>query len=293
MFALRIRNDDTRAQVIQILRAHVPFGDTLLHIAAINDHAPVVRALVMSLSTSDVNAKNDYNFTALLYAVWKERTHAVRELLMVDGIDVNAADHTGITPLYEAVRRRNTDVVKLLLAMPNINVGASVSPHTGWSVLHWAAWHNDIQMLDVLLACALVDVNMAGNNGDTALAVAVRGCPEAMRTLLATPNVDVNAASDTGWTALHRAAQLGICESVQILLSSPNIDVNALTNDGKSALHVAVREGHADCVEELLEMAEIDVGVVNNHGDTPTEIARRKSNHHKLLNMLELHSMNA
>jgi len=71
---------------------------------------------------ADLNAKDPYGWTALIYAVTREDESAVKSLLNSNGIDVDAKDKGGSTALIHAAQQRKASIVKRL-----IDSGASVN----------------------------------------------------------------------------------------------------------------------------------------------------------------------
>ena len=71
----------------------------------------------------DVNSKNDYGCTPLMYAViYKKKNSVVRLLLEQPALDLNLADYKeGDTALHLAVIIDNVEGVRLLLADPRLD----------------------------------------------------------------------------------------------------------------------------------------------------------------------------
>lgn len=139
----------------------------LLHIAIWHTKSIKLVLLLLSYGKIEVNAKDVYNNTPLIFAVNENSPELVR-ILLDNKADINAKNLNGQTPLYIAVVRGYKDIVKLLLA------------------------HNEI------------DVNVKNNGGNTALHIACKS-PRLIhraivRLLLAHKNIDVNVKNDAGET---------------------------------------------------------------------------------------------
>jgi ankyrin repeat protein len=86
-------------------------GATALMMASLNDHGPVVLALLNA--KADVNAKKEDGATALFLASAQGHLEVVQALLDAKA-DVNAEDNQGVTALGIAKVNRHKDVMKLL-----------------------------------------------------------------------------------------------------------------------------------------------------------------------------------
>ena len=111
---------------------------------------------------TDVNTKDKYGDTGLIWAVRKNRNSVVAFLLETPNIDVNWKGDDGWCALHLAVVLiRNTDMLKLMLKVPSIDVN-SVNKY-GWSALYWAVQFDNIEALKLLLDIPIpnIDVNIA------------------------------------------------------------------------------------------------------------------------------------
>lgn len=76
-----------------------------------NEHIEMVKALIKS--KADVNWKDGFNSTALMYAAAKGNIEMVN-LLLENGADVTADDGKGNTVLTAAAESKNTELIKLI-----------------------------------------------------------------------------------------------------------------------------------------------------------------------------------
>ena len=92
---------------------------------------------------ADVNSKNEYGYTGLMWAVNKNHNSVVSLLLKTPNTDVNQTNDRGWwCALHEAVRCQNNDALKLLLSVPGIDVN-TVS-NNGRTAVHVAVSYNNI-----------------------------------------------------------------------------------------------------------------------------------------------------
>jgi ankyrin repeat protein len=118
-----------------------PSDDTLLDLAVASGERDIAEFLLAN--KADVNARDNYGFTPLHFAVG---SRDVTELLLANGADVNAKDNSGITPLDGAM---NKDVAELLLLK-----GADVNAksNNGWTPLQWAEFSGRKEVVELLSA---------------------------------------------------------------------------------------------------------------------------------------------
>ena len=226
---------------------------------------------------ADVNARNEVNATALMWAT--DDVEKVR-LLVARGADVNARSDDGRTPLMIASKRNGSaDVVKLLLergADPSAQTGGLLGPTTPLSEAMYAG---DESVFRLLLDKG-ADRKAAG---PIALAFAFRArCDKCVEALIGsagpdvlTPasffvspplgpgfatkafierGVDPNAKGPDGLSLLTiAAASEGFpLDTLQALIKK-GADVNAKSPDGRTPLDFAQRQGHTPVVELLLK----------------------------------------
>ena len=133
-----------------------------------------------------------------------------------------------------------------------------------WSLLMFAAAENKIPLLRLMLEQPLIELNLASDNGTTALQNAVlRGHGEAVKLLLEHPSISVNLVSGAGFTALHMAACQGKSEAVKLLMADPRVDVNCKGPDGFTPLLLAAQNAdNFDVLQLLLADQRFDVNYV-------------------------------
>jgi len=120
----------------------------------------------------------------------------------------------------------------------------------------------------VLLASPKIDLEVASNNGDTALMIASFSDNLAAVKLLLDKDAEVNRH---GWTALHYAAAVGNGEIVSLLLDK-SAYIDAESPNRTTPLMMAARAGRTDVVKLLID-AGADVKLKNDQGLTAYDFA--------------------
>ena len=187
---------------------------------------------------ADVNTKDDYNFTPLMYACIYDTTGNIVQLLLDNGADINAKNSDGLTPLMLACRFDKTvEIIKLLL-----DNGA--------------------------------DVNAKNNIGVTPLIFALKFDKTGnIVKLLLDNGADVNARTDAGLTPLMAACSLDKTGNIVKLLLDNGADINAKSDEGLTPLMVACSYDKTGNIVKLLLDNRADVNARSNVGLTPLMFA--------------------
>lgn len=168
-------------------------------------------------------------------------------LLLLSAVGLGAAAREA--PLVEAAKAGDTTAVRTLLRKGH---PANVTSVDGTTPLHWAAYHEDVAMVD-LLVVARAEVKAANRYGATPLSLAAGTGNAKVIGRILRAGADPNGASPGGETALMTVSRTGSAEAVRVLLAY-KADVNAReATRGQTALMWASGEGHADVVSILLE----------------------------------------
>ncbi|KAF0691110.1 Aste57867_17608 [Aphanomyces stellatus] len=166
-----------------------------------------------------------------------------------------------------------------------------------------ATYLGQLEMVQILVACAGVDVNsVSKTTRETALGIAASfGHVEILYALLSRADVQVNLENDVHKAPLHTAAGNGNVEIVKLLLAHADIAVNQVSNvpqqvgcnvfqqmpqQGSTPLFFAARCGFADIVAELLTHPRIDPLASNLLKHTPlmaAVLARSESTVERLM----------
>ncbi len=255
-------------------------GITPLMISAVTGSPASMKLLIER--GADVNAKNAFDSTALMWSV----TDIEKVRLLVDhGADVNAASKQGNTPLLlAAMSDRSAAIVKLLIAK-----GANVKAVNGGKIngLIAAAQGGDFETIRIFVDAG-IDVNAAMIVGFTPLMNAAGNGNVAAVKFLLSKGANVNAVSAPkfedvkngpiqlgNFTALSNAMVGENPEMVKALLAA-GADVNAKDVRGMTPIMLAVASDHhhTDVVNALLAKNP-DLKAKDKYGETALDWAKK------------------
>jgi len=187
-------------------------------------------------------------------------------VLLAAGSAAVAAD----APPADAAERADWPRVRALL---KDRADANAAQADGMTALHWAAYHDDTDAANLLLAAG-ASPKAANRYGVTPLSLACTNGNEQIVRALLKAGADPNAALRGGETALMTAARTGRVGPVKALLDA-GAKVDAKERRGQTALMWAAAEGHAAVVEVLVK-AGADVRARLESGFTPLLFAARE-----------------
>jgi ankyrin repeat protein len=173
--------------------------------------------------------------------------------------------------LVDAAKNGHRETVRTLLtARTDVNLAAP----DGSTALQWAAYRNDLPMLELLLRAG-ADVKRDNEYGATALYVAAVNAEPELAVKLVAAGADPNAALVSGETALMEAARRGKLATVRLLLAAGANPNARESKGGQTALMWAVSEKHSAVAEALLR-AGADIHARSIGGFTVLMFAAQK-----------------
>jgi len=126
-------------------------GRTPLYDAVCHNQLEIAELLLAN--GADVNARDGYQHTPLIQALWVNNHQKMMRLLLAKGADVDLEDKFKMTALAHAAKQGQLEDAKILLANDaNVNVVSGLSP------LYFAVVGTHTEMVEVLLANG-ADVN--------------------------------------------------------------------------------------------------------------------------------------
>jgi len=217
------------------VNAKAPDGSTALMWAVFNVDRELVRALLKA--GAKANVTNAYGATALAEAIKVEDIELVRMLLDA-GANVNSPNLDNQTALMLAVSMGSQDIAKLLVER-GADVNA-VETFRGQNALMWAAGGNQPEIVDLLLAHGVKNVNMRARADDWA------------RQMTSEPRAQFQSRQTGGLTALLYATRSGCLRCAQSLVKA-GADINLPNPDGVTPLLNALDNKRYDIAMFLLD----------------------------------------
>jgi ankyrin repeat protein len=150
--------------------------------------------------------------------------------------------------LVDAAKRNDLPTVRTLIAA---HADVNARQNDGATALHWAAYHDNIELAGALLDAGAVAA-VANDLEVTPLFIAASGGSAAMVRRLIAAGADVNAANATNVTPLMAAARSGSVETVAALLDRGARADEHETVRGQTALMWAAAHGHTAIVRALV-----------------------------------------
>ena len=251
-----------------------PLGETALMSATSNGHKEIVSYL-LEHPDINVNVKDSFDdSTALFYAIFSGTSDVrldIMEMLIEKGADVNAKNKYGDTPLMYAskVEGRLPSVSLLLKHGANMNV----KNYDDKTALMLARENGNTQVEELLespdIKQHLADIETATRRNSQLLEASYNGQVDLVRALLE-EGADINKTTN-GRTPLVEASDNDHLEVVRILLER-GADINKTDAAGNTPLYVASEAGNEEVVKILLENGA-ETNKANNLKQTPLMIA--------------------
>ena len=194
-----------------------PSHSTPLMLASMNGHLDCVKILLKAEAKQDVNAVNEYEWSALMLAV----------------------------------NNNHVEVVRLLL---NHNANPDLQNNDGSTALYIAARLNLWKMIEILLQYNANTRLKASDSGSVMIPASVNGNKKIVNFILHARNKAIHDRDINGWYPLHFAAKHGHAPLVEYLLKRKGIQVDCRTKFGQTPLHLACRfSGNKEVVRLLLD----------------------------------------
>jgi serine/threonine protein kinase len=207
---------------------------------------------------ANVNIRDRYNNTPLIYAVRYGRSDLVKKLIAA-GADLNLRNNAARTPLtYTVLKDRPHIVDQLIAAGADLNV----RDNSGRTPLNWAFRDGKLHLAEKLIAAG-AEIEIGDFDSYSFTRIVRSGYPHLVdRSILA--GADVNLSDQSGRTLLTYAPNGLVAEK----LIAAGANINTADRNGKTPLMYAAYNGHLEVVEKLLE-AGAKVNVQDNDGMTP------------------------
>ncbi|KAM9326229.1 CARD- and ANK-domain containing inflammasome adapter protein-like [Gastrophryne carolinensis] len=224
----------------------------------------IIKALIDK--GTDVNAKNDIQYTPLLLAAELGKAESA-EALIQKGARLDERTPNLNTALHLAVQGGDAAITKLLLQK---GMKANITGAGEQTPLHVAAFHNNRQLSDILLEAG-ANVNATTKESITALHIASQRNNLDVVESLVGHKANVNAKDKHSRTPLHFAAEGGSNTLVHLLLNN-KADPNIGDKDKKTPLHLVATAGNLEAVDAMLKK-QGRYGAKDMDGCTPVHYA--------------------
>lgn len=256
------------------------FAYILGRISRWKDGAAEALALRMLDSVSDVNDDCSADGSTLMHmAVWHGKTKLI-DALRDKGADMNSKDKWGDTPFLTACGS-NAEMLDCLIArgadVHAVNAG-------GYSALHLAAAHGQVDVLRVLLdltGAHALEIDSTDNHGHTALMTAIAADYEDAALYLLSRGASARHRMHKGRTVLQYAATSSMQRVADKVLASPSASdlVNAQDNEGWTPLAAACTAPSPTIINTLLAHGANTNTVNPLTGNAPLHLALKRPLH--------------
>lgn len=192
---------------------------------------------------AEVNARNNFNNTALLWAAYHNNLEIVR-FLVERGADVNVVDNDGLNSIHNMflnkdIKEPSLELLNYLLEQ-KLDIDAQIN--IGTTALHFALENGYDTIANILLDCGANPKLRRRANG-TCIHYLHPSITKATLKRLLAAGVDINAQSNDGYSALHYACENNRQSVIRMLLSN-GAAPRLLDNKGESPLSYLLTNEH-------------------------------------------------
>ncbi|XP_062611705.1 serine/threonine-protein phosphatase 6 regulatory ankyrin repeat subunit B-like [Saccostrea cucullata] len=223
-------------------------GKTVLHMSCAWGREDMCRYLV-NMYPCLISVRDNDGCT-VLHSACRGGSVEVVYFLIEKGMDINSLTNDGKTILHIACLNGKFEVcVYLAENHPHL---LNVKDKSGNTVLHAAAWGDNVQIVKLLIEKKM-DINALREDGETILHLCCRSGKLEVCEYLINHFPDLLKIKNTmGWTVFHSACYGGNVEIV-IFLIEKGMNINTLSNNGQTILHIACLNGKFEVCVYLVE----------------------------------------
>ena len=236
-------------------------GRNCLHIAAREGHVNLCKMLI-DKHEFDVHMTNNAGWTALHWSAKSGKYELVTYFTEM-GSDIHLKTNTGLNCLHIAALKGHLNLCKMLIDKHKFDV--DMANNDGRTALHFSAQSGNCELF-TYFADMETNIQLKTNDGRNCLhAAAVMGHFNLCKVLMYKYKFDLHLTDKDGLTALHFSAQSGNYELVTYF-ANMGTDIQLKTNDGINCLHIAARKGHLNLCKMLIDKHKFDVNVTHKLG---------------------------
>ena len=190
--------------------------------------------------------------------------------------DINLKTKDGKNCLHIAALYGHLNLCKALKNKHNFDV--NLADNNGWTALHFSARSGNYEFLRYFIDMG-TDIKLETADGRNCFHIAAHeGHFHLSKILVNEHKFDVHVSDKNGWTAIHFSAANGSYEFVKFFADIKS-DIHLKTNDGKNCLHIAACYGHLNLGQKLIDEHEFDVHLADNNGWTPLHFAAKNGSY--------------
>ncbi|XP_074058094.1 ankyrin repeat domain-containing protein 55 [Macrotis lagotis] len=223
---------------------------------------------------ANINTQDSCGRTSLSLATYEGWIEGCVSLLR-NGAKQNIPDKNGRLPLHAATAESDVKLLTVLLQQSNLSE-INHQDNEGMTPLHWAAFHNRPQHVQILLEKG-ADPTLVDKDFRTALHWAAQSGNKILCSIILSHHEGqsiINYDDENGKTCVHIAAAAGYSDIISELAKVPDCNLQALDVDDRTPLHWAAAAGKADCVQLLLQLGS-DSSPRDINENTPLVYAMR------------------
>ena len=251
--------------------ADVP-GETLLFVASRHGLLSVIRAMLDSGASIDLNSRDPRGETPLICAAQRGYEAMIQFLMKQKDTNISSKDGAGRTALFHAVSSGHEAVIRLLIDREDFDINLKDS--SAALSLSFAAAAGHEAVIRLLIKRDNIDINSKNPWGATALSLAAENGHDAIvRLLTKREDVDINSKDRWGETALSLAVMKGYDAIVRLIIQRDDLDTIPKTPSGITLLSWAVKGGHEAIVRRLIQRNDLDVNSRDRRRCTPLSVA--------------------
>lgn len=233
------------------------------------------------LQTFQENSIDGYRTNLLFDFIVMENTNAVTSLIEA-GVNVNAQNNYGYTALMIAADKGNTELVeKLITAQANVNI----QNQYGTTALMLAVETGKYEVVETLIA-ADADANAMQRNGTTAIMIASNTDPDfgamtktGLTKLLLDHGANLCRLEGRDKAPIHSFILGKKTNGLANLLDASGKECGVQTKNGNTIFHLAAIKGDHRIINTILKHPNsqyIDLNAKNSSGKTALDIAKNK-----------------
>lgn len=253
------------------------------------------KEIIKQMLESGADVKSPGTQYALKYLIENERNTELIEFLIRNGIGMNFTDYKQKSPLYYAITYKNMTIYAFLVekdsqqnplhkAVYNSNihktkhllrsVSIKLVSKNGWSVFHFAAYNNDVVIMNIIIENAMKSC---------------RNLSQSIVKILKFTDIiyAINTRDKLGWTPLHLASALCKYEVVDFLMRK-GVDAHLVDLDGKKPFHFASNKRissflfkRSHCAKELIRQESIRTFKNERHSHEDDDFRKEMDNNMK------------